>query len=298
MDRTKIMILGGLEDSFSLEMKRQASGLAIELHHLTDGDLVRHTRFDFRYSHGKSQIILNHCGSQFDLEEFDAIFYRCNNIPVEKNEYSDVTREYFLSEWRAFLNGFLNHLDVKVINRPSPQLWYKSFLSPMDLCEYQANLSFLLPETLISNDREAVQDFWTSYQSVNYIPQSQPVFYSVSDQGRLDQFRNLIDYMPLHLIESVQGTVYNVYLAGDSIFIINHEGEEVDASQLDDHFLNSCLLLGQRTGHSFAQLHFMEKDEKYYLLGLLSMPELQRCHKAVQDKVVRNLILHIINNRP
>lgn len=216
-------------------------------------------------------------GTKVRWADVRSIYHRLSFGDFQSDEgqedYTDEEEAYASNEFMSLLNPILNTLPVRVVNRPLASSTNAS--KP-----FQANLiqqaGFLIPETLVTNDPLAAQEFYdlhqgqVIYKSISYVrsivKQMLP-----EDLQRLDTLRTC----PVQLQEMVPGIDHRVHVIGERVFAHQIQAKENDyrydkeaeivAHQLDGETEERCLELAKILGMEIAgvDLRISSEGEVY-----------------------------------
>lgn len=203
----------------------------------------------------------------WDVTDISGIYFRCmddRQIPELANEPA-VSRAR--AHCRALHDAFLRWMEVtsaRCINRPSS-------MASNGSKPYQAQLirehGFVFPESLITNDPEAVRRFVAAHGRVIYKSMS-GVRSIVSEMGEADWQRiDRIGWCPAQFQVFVEGTNVRVHVVGDEVFATaiesdatdyryadqqGHDGSYLVAAELEAGLAQQCIDLTAGLGLAFS----------------------------------------------
>ena len=150
---------------------------------------------------------------------------------------------------------------IAVVNRPSAMASNDS--KPAQLAQLE-DLGFLVPDTIVTNDREVAEDFWARHGTVVYKStsgiRSIASTLTTAHRDRLDRLATC----PTQFQEFIPGVDYRVHVAGDQVF-----STQIVSTATDYRY--AATQAAQRT-MAAAQLPAHVADRCYYAtreLGLL-----------------------------
>ena len=166
--------------------------------------------------------------SRYRLEDFKSVYSRLMDdraLPELDNERHDSPLRRRCRSFHDTLARWMEIAPARVVNRAAPQA--SNFSKP-----YQAQLiqkeGFLVPETLISSDPEAVKDFHRQHGQIIYksISSIRSIVHTLKegDYDRLERLR----WCPAQFQAFVPGTNLRVHTIGNRVFPVAIRSEATD----------------------------------------------------------------------
>jgi glutathione synthase/RimK-type ligase-like ATP-grasp enzyme len=206
-------------------------------------------------------------GEDWDVAEFSGIYFRCMDDRLLPELAGEPAGSSVRSRCRTLHDAFLHWLEVmpaRCINRPSA-------MASNGSKPYQAQLirehGFLFPESLITNDPEAVRRFAAEHGRVIYKSMS-GVRSIVAEMAEADWRRiGRIRWCPAQFQAFVDGTNVRVHVVGNEVFATaiesdatdyryaerqGHRGSCLAAADLEDGLAQRCIELTAGLGLAFA----------------------------------------------
>ena len=93
-----------------------------------------------------------------------------------------------------------------VVNRPGPELWYRSALRAPELVSLVPDLTFRLPRTMVATCFEEARRFFDlAGGRIYYSPLTVPSDYLIDTEQAMQKLERLSEVLPLHLSEVIAG---------------------------------------------------------------------------------------------
>src|SRR5262245_5732340 len=155
------MLVIGRDDDLCCRLVRQhLASLARDVVFLPEGQLFPGLLFSWELRDGESSGILESGDGTVRFDQIDGVLARFSGIATSPDDFHTKDGRYLSSEWHALMRGYMQSLSCPVINRPSPELWYRRFLRAPELFSLVSDSPFRLPLTLVATRFADVQAFF------------------------------------------------------------------------------------------------------------------------------------------
>jgi len=173
---------------------------------------------------------------------------------------------------------------IAVVNRPSAMASNDS--KPAQLAQLE-DLGFLVPDTIVTNDREIAEDFWARHGTVVYKStsgiRSIASTLTTAHRDRLDRLATC----PTQFQEFIPGDDYRVHVVGDETFATHIVSTATDyryaatqaaqrtmaAAQLPDHVADQCRYATRELGLLLAGIDLRRTpDGDWYCFEVNTAP--------------------------
>lgn len=154
---------------------------------------------------------------------------------------------------------------IAVVNRPSAMASNDS--KPAQLAQLE-DLGFLVPDTIVTNDREVAQDFWARHGTVIY--KSTSGIRSIANtltaahRDRLDQLATC----PTQFQEFIPGIDYRVHVVGDEVFATQIVSTATDYRYAATQAAQRTMAAAQLPGHVAGRCHYATRELGLLLAGI------------------------------
>jgi len=207
--------------------------------------------------------------------------------------------EDILTSWSEMTDAFLvNNLTASAANGSKP---YQAFMI--------RSLGFDVPETLITTDSDAVQDFLSRHESAIYKSisgvRSIVSRFAPKDRERLEDVR----WSPTQFQEYVKGTDYRVHVVGDEVFacqVVSDADDyryasrhgsnvEIHACDLPGDVADRCIRTTRKMGLAVSGIDLrLTPDERWFCFEVNPSPGFSYYQDAtgqpIADAIARLLI--------
>lgn len=290
-----MILFYGLSDDTPL---RRCLDLAADLgidHRFLDESQLRFHDLEVELGpHGiRGTLILS--GEHIDLETVSAVYARPLELPAGHDGRKEQTFHETFVEW-------LDYADAVVVNRPAAM---HSNTSKPYQAQLIANAGFLVPNTLVTDDPEAVRDFWARHGRV--------VFKSVSGirsivtelDERTARGLHRVRSLPTQFQEYVPGIDIRVHVAGETVFptaiasdatdyrYARQDGmsAELTATELPEVVSKSCVDLAERLGLGLCGIDLRRRpDGEYVCFEINPMPAYSYYEAETGQPISRSLV--------
>jgi hypothetical protein len=219
--------------------------------------------------------------STSDFGQIDSVLARFSGITTSPEDFQTKDGQYLCSEWHALMRGYLQSLSCLVINRPRPELWYKTDLQIADIPSLISNLKFRLPRTMVTTDfNDARAFFELCGRRIRYSPLTFRSRYIIETEEDLRKLEPLSKVLPMYLSEVVPGDAVDAFVVGNDVVF---DGPEHPAASQHCREIAAALEL------SFCQFNLISARDGYYFTGLQCMPHLFDCADETRSIVVGHL---------
>jgi hypothetical protein len=216
------------------------------------------------------------------FDEIDGVLARFSGLATSPEDFATKDGQYLNSEWHALMRGYVESLPCPVINRPGPELWYRSFLRGPELLSIVPDLKFRLPRTLVTTTFEDACAFFDQCgRRMCYSPLTTRSNYFIGTERDLRRLEPLSSVLPLHLSEIISGDPVDAYVVGTRI--IFDGGSHASAEALCAEAAASL-----RLGFCHWRLVCTAEDE-WYCLSLDCTPHLFGCAPETRDTIIGSL---------
>jgi glutathione synthase/RimK-type ligase-like ATP-grasp enzyme len=201
------------------------------------------------HQHGASGWI-SVAGCQRPIDEFSGYFLRPYPIPP-RYRHGLTLHQVAAIDQMMLIVAETAPAHIAVVNRPSAMASNDS--KPAQLAQLE-DLGFLVPDTIVTNDRQVAEDFWARHGTVVY--KSTSGIRSIANiltsahRNRLDRLATC----PTQFQEFIPGIDYRVHVVGDEVFATQIISTATDyryaatqaaqrtmaAAQLPDHIADQC----------------------------------------------------------
>lgn len=246
------------------------------------------TRMVWELAGRKSGGRLHVNGDSYALEEFTGVFPRlmdCRFLPELKNEPESSPGRLHCRSLFETLTRWAELSPARVVNRVAPMS--SNFSKP-----YQAQLiqhyGFAVPETLVTNDPEAVREFRARHGKIIYksISGVRSIVQTLSDEdmSRIENIR----WCPTQFQQFVEGTNVRVHTVGQRVFPTAISTEATDYRyakrqigdhaelrevELSDELAEMCVNLAAGLGLAFAGIDLkVTPDKRVYCFEVNPSP--------------------------
>ncbi len=247
--------------------------------------------------------------ARYRLEDFRAAYNRMMDdraLPELKGEPADSVRRNRCRALHETLTRWLEIAPGRIVNRALPQ--GSNFSKP-----FQAQLirqaGFLVPETLITNDPEAVKDFHRQHGTVIYksISSIRSIVQTLTeaDYERLERIR----WCPTQFQAFVPGTNLRVHTIGSKVFPVAISSEATDyryaARQtgdpaelrevdLSEELAERCCRLSSSLGLDFAGIDLkVTPDDQVYCFEVNPSPAFSYYELSTGQPIARALARYL-----
>jgi len=217
------------------------------------------------------------------FDEIDSVLARFSGIACSPQDFESKNGRYLSSEWHALIRGYIESLPCPVVNRPGPELWYKSFLRAADLMSLVPDIKFRMPRTMVTTSFEDVFAFFELCGGrICYSPLTHRSNYFINTKDYVQKLEALSNHLPLHLSEIISGEPQDAYVVGNRVIFDN--GFRFSAEAL-------CLETAAALKLSFCRLRLIRTaEDAWYCLSLDCAPNLLGCQVRTRDAVVNGLV--------
>lgn len=278
-----ILVIGRDEDVCCLMVKRYLASLGRDVVYLPEGRLFPGLFFSWELRDGQSSGTLESGDSTIGFDQIDGVLARFSGIATTPDDFHTKDGRYLSSEWHALMRGYMSSLSCPVINRPSPELWYRRFLRAPELISLVSDSPFRLPRTLVATRFEDIQAFFDlSGRRIRYSPLTMSSNYVIDTQEDLEKLEPLSHILPLHLSEVVSGDPIDAYVVGTRVVFDGASHNSVAAM---------CQELATSSGLTFCHLRLVRTlEDECYCMSLDCMPSLVECAEHTRDTIVGYLV--------
>jgi hypothetical protein len=276
------LIIGRADDPCCELASARLRSLGHRVMFFSEHELFPGLRFAWQLN-GASSGSLGLAGQIARFEEIDAVLARFSGIACSPEEFETKNGRYLSSEWHALIRGYLESLPCPVVNRPGPELWYRSFLRAADLMSLVPDLKLQTPRTIVTTSFEdALAFFDLCGGRICYSPLTHRSNYFINTTDDLRKLASLSNHLPLHLSERVSGEALDAYVVGNRVIINN--GSHIFAEAL-------CLNTAASLKLCFCRFRLIRTaEDAWYCLSLDCAPSLLECGVRTRDAVVDGLV--------
>ncbi len=278
------LILGREEDPCCRLVRDRLAASGRDVILLAEDRLFPGLDLSWEMAGGKSHGLLGGGKQIISFSEIDAVLARCSGIATSAEDFATTDGQYLSSEWHGLLRGFLEALTCPVINRPRPELWYKTRLSVPELISLAPGVKFRLPATMITTRIEDARAFFRACgNSIRYSPLTMPSNYPIETDEHLGKLESLLKFMPLFLSEVIPGDAVDAFVVGTRVVFDPPVGGAPAVADL-------CLDIGRQLGLAFFSLQLIKTAPgEWYCFGVDCMPYLIQCADDVRHVVAAHL---------
>jgi len=277
------LVIGSDEDLCCLLVRDRLQSLGRQTLYLPENRLLPgiHFTWELKSDDSKGTIALGDQAVEFS--QIDGVLARFSGIATSPEDFRTKDGQYVSAEWHALMRGFIHWLPCSVVNRPGPELWYKSSLRPADLISLVADLKFNLPRTMVATSFEEARDFLDASRGrVRYSPLTLPSNYVLTTANDARKLATLSRLLPLCLTEVVPGESVDAYVVGTRVVV---EGTS------DESAAFRCQHVAGALGLTFCHFNLVRTaDEEWYCLSLDCVPALYACGERTRHAIVGHLV--------
>jgi predicted ATP-grasp superfamily ATP-dependent carboligase len=252
-------------------------------------------------------------GQQFRLEDFTGVYTRLmdeQNLPELQKELPHSPLRRHCRALHDTLNRWTEIAPLRVVNRAEPM--GSNFSKP-----YQAQLiceqGFEVPETLITNSPERVQEFLTQHGKVIYksISGIRSIVQTLQecDLERLDQIR----WCPIQFQEFVEGTNVRVHVVDTEVFATaiatnstdyryaHKQGGETELAAIDlpNILSERCVQLARALGLAFAGVDLkITPDGRVFCFEVNPSPAFSYYEASTGQPIAQAVAHYLVNGSP
>ena len=228
------------------------------------------------------QCIMQSQGVTTDLSRINVVYLRPHNFrdfAEMQNKAFDDPLALKAAGFETQLLAYLDASDAVVVNRSDPSATNAS--KPQQLWAIN-NTGFKIPETFISNDKEAVKQFLLQNKEVVYksISSVRSIVQKLSS-GHMEYLDD-ISWCPTLFQEYLPGINYRVHVIGDIIYSVCIESDKLDyrygnttmiAEELPADVAEKCKTLNSILGLHFSGIDLLRtRDDEWYCFEVNTSP--------------------------
>jgi hypothetical protein len=273
------LIIGSDHDLCCRLVKELLVSRGHKIMYLQEGGLFPGLRFTWDLRMGESSGRLGVDAQTVRFDEIDGVLARFSGVTTSPQEFATRNGQYLNSEWHALIRGYVESLPCPVINRPSPELWYRSFLKGSELLSLVPDLKFRLPRTLVTTAFEDARAFFDQCgRRVSYLPLTTRSNYFISTEEDLRKLEPLSSVLPLHLSEVISGDPVDTYVVGKRIIFDGASHPSAEAS---------CAEAAASLRLSFCHWRLARTaEDEWYCVSLDCTPNLFDCTVKTRDIII------------
>lgn len=285
-----IIIIGRDEDLCSRLVCERLVAVGREVIRLTEDHLFPGLRFAWEAAAGDSHGLLGLDGQSVTFDQIEGVLARFSGIATSAADFATTDGQYLSSEWHAMVRGFIEALPCPVINRPRPELWYKTRLSPPDMMSLIPTIQLRLPATMVTTRMEDARAFFRACGNrVRYSPLTMSSNYLIETEEHLRKLDSISRLMPLYLGEVVPGETVHAFVVGRHVVF---DPPLAGTGAVAEH----CRHISDQLGLTFCSVELKQStSEEWYCLGLDCMPYLFECTDEARDTVVAHLARALVS---
>lgn len=285
-----IVIIGRDDDLCCQLVQQRLLALGRAVLYLPEHDILPGLQVAWRLADGVSDGVVGFGEQSIPFSDIDAVFARFHGFPVSAEDFATKDGQYISAEWHAFLEAWLNSLTCPVMNRLRPELWYKPYLTSLDLRALAPHARFRMPRVFVATRADEARDFYDRCGGrVRYSPLSLPSSYPIRSDDDLAKLIDLAAVLPLHLIEMIVGDGLGVFVMDDSVVSVAADGRLV--ADTPAPVREMCLEVASALGLRFCQLELVKTaEDEWYCLGANRTPHLVGYQDEVQQAIVERLV--------
>jgi hypothetical protein len=277
------LIIGRDHDLCCRLVKESLLSRGRQIMYLQEERLFPGLRFAWELRMGDSSGKLGLDAQTVGFDEIDGVLARFSGLATSPEDFATKDGQYLNSEWHALMRGYIESLPCPVINRPGPELWYKSFLRGSELLSIVPDLKFRLPRTLVTTAfDDALAFFDQCGRRMCYSPLTTRSNYFISTEEGLRKLEPLSRVLPLHLSEVISGDPVDAYVVGQRIVFDGASHTSAEAS---------CAEAAAALRLSFCHWRLARTaEDEWYCLSLDCTPNLFDCTVETRDTIIGYLI--------
>ncbi len=237
---------------------------------------------EFEYDNAGIKCVLYSEGSVIDITKVKAAYLRPHNFRdfgAMQNKPVDDPVAIKAARLEMQLLSYFNSSDAVVINKSDPSATNGS--KPYQLAVIK-DIGFEIPETFISNDNEAVQNFLFQNNEVVYksIGSVRSIVQKIS--GAHLEYLDDVSWCPTLFQKFLPGINYRAHVIGNNVYTARIESDKLDyrygntimiAEELPTNIADKCRMLNDALGLHFSGIDLMlTPDNKWYCFEVNTSP--------------------------
>jgi hypothetical protein len=276
------LIIGRDEDLCCRLVREHLMSRGRQTVYLPEGQFFPGLRFTWELSDGDSHGTLQLAEQTVEFNQIDGVLARFSGIATSPEDFHTKDGQYLSSEWHALMRGYIQSLACSVVNRPGPELWYKSFLKAPELVSLVPDLKFRLPRTMVATCFEDARAFFDLCGGpICYSPLTLASNYFINSEQDVQKLEPLSKVLPLYLSEVVSGDSVDAYVVGTDIVF---DGTSDVSAGIH------CLEVADTLGLTFCHFHIVQTVAgEQYCLSVDCMPSLFECAAQTRHTIVGHL---------
>jgi hypothetical protein len=277
------LIIGRDHDLCCQLVKESLLSRGRQIMYLQEDRLFPGLRFAWDLRMGDSSGRLGLDAETVGFDEIDGVLARFSGVATSPADFATKDGQYLNAEWHALMRGYIESLPCPVINRPGPELWYKSFLRGSELLSIVPDLTFRLPRTLVTTAFGDARAFFDQCgRRMCYSPLTTRSTYFINTEEDLRKLEPLTRVLPLHLSEVISGDRVDAYVAGKRVVFDGPRHGSVEVS---------CADAAASLRLSFCHWRLARTAEnEWYCLSLDCTPSLLECAVGTRDTIIGYLV--------
>ncbi len=276
------LIIGRDEDLCCRLVSERLASLSREVVYLPEDRLFPGLQFTWELKDGASSGALGLAQQTVGFDQVDGVLARFSGIATSPEDYRTKDGQYLSAEWHALMRGFIQGLACPVVNRPRPELWYRSSLRAPELISLVPDLRFRLPRTMVATCFEDARTFFDrSTGQICYSPLTSSSNYVINTVQAVQQLEPLAEVLPLYLSEVVSGEPVDAYVVGTDVVF---DGTSHIAAAAH------CREVAGSLGLTFCHFRLVRTAEReWYCMSVDCMPTLFECAERTRNIIVGQL---------
>ena len=277
------LIIGRDEDLCCRLVREHLASLRRRVVYLQEDKLFPGLRFTWELSDGASSGALELAGQAVEFDQIHGVLARFSGIATSPEDFQTKDGRYLSSEWHALTRGFIQSLLCPVVNRPGPELWYRSALRAPELVSLVPDLTFRLPRTMVATCFEEARSFFDlAGGRIYYSPLTVPSDYLIDTERALQKLEPLSEVLPLHLSEVIAGEPVDAYVVGTHVVF-----DGVSHTTVGTH----CQAVAESLGLTLCHLRIVLTAEgEWYCMSVNGTPTLFECAEQPRNAIVGHLV--------
>jgi hypothetical protein len=230
-------------------------------------------------------------GVLIDADALDGVLIRHAADLIAPNVWSEVDLEYIQVEAQAATVAWLASLDCPIVNRLSPDLWFRSQRSLPEWNRVLLQAGLPIFASLITNDLDAGRCFAEQWNGeVIFAPVTTWRRYRIATLQQWNDLAQLIGRFPVTLIQPYYGPSYFVSLIGDQS-IWNRKIALQNAVQ--DEIEEGLRRLSKILGTTFLQIELVGAVEHLGCANVYIHPSID-VYEPIEQKALASGIVEIL----
>ena len=290
MQKSVVLIIGREEDPCCAYVRNKLAAQGKRALFLPEDKLFPGMKFDWIVDQGSDYGSVEFGEFRVEFDQIESVLARFYGVPFSADKFSTSDGQYVSAEWHAQVLAWMSAMPCKVVNRVSPELWYKTSLSISDIHAFLPCLKLPTPRMLTTTDTAAAKEFFDSCnRDVIYSPLTQLTPYPVQDDLTLEKISRLAGTLPLQLTERTHGERVDVFMI-DGTALTFKDGAEY-FTPLCAQVRADCRKIAEGLGLAFCRISItLDQSGEACYDRIERMPHLYDLHPDAIEKIATCLV--------